>query len=495
MNNKTSFIKDNIAHLSVIAVGALIMLLGCFQSNLWFDEAYTVALARHSLIDMIKLATFDVHPHLYYIMLKLFTMVFGDSCIAMRIFSAIGGILFASLGLTHIKKDFGNQVGFWFSFFAVFSASTLIYALQIRMYTWAAFFVTLTAIYAYRSFALPQSRKNRILFLLCSVSAAYTHYFALFAVAIINIFLLCRYFKEKRSLKIWWQNAAVQIGCYIPGLLVFLKQISLDGAAWISIEWPNIIFDFTSYHLLGEVLDKVFARGSDQYSVAGGISLALYVAGGIFLWNQAKTDKLTPKTKKALSAALWCYFGTVLFALTVSLFRAIYYARYTVVICGLLFFALAVLVSSFKRQWLKGVAAVVMIFVFATQAVNNYMTVYDASSDNITDSLDPYVSEGDKFLIERPEDYVLTVNYAENDVYFFNWDHWTVQDAYSVFGEDTVMDDLDCPQTASLGNRVWVAGRDRCFNYLLEEGYTEAAEFNINVKYHDQSFTVILMVK
>ena len=117
MENKRKFFdKDNIAHLSVIFIGAILFIGGCFQNSLWYDESYTVGLMCHSLLDSIKWAVYDVHPHLYYVMLKIFTMIFGNTLPAMRIFSSVGAILFVSLGYTHIKHDFGKKVGFWFSF-------------------------------------------------------------------------------------------------------------------------------------------------------------------------------------------------------------------------------------------------------------------------------------------------------------------------------------------------------------------------------------------
>lgn len=204
---------------------------------------YTVGLMEHNLVDIIKWSAGDVHPPLYYILLKLFTLIFGKSYYAMRIFSSLGAILFASLGLTHLKRDFGNKLGFWFSFCVLFSASTLVYALQIRMYTWEAYFVTLTAIYANRIFYNTASKRSRVLFIVFSVLSAYTHYFSLFAVAAINLALLFGYIKanEKYSILNWMINGAIQIMTYIPGAIIFLYQIKLCGADWITVDFPDLI--------------------------------------------------------------------------------------------------------------------------------------------------------------------------------------------------------------------------------------------------------------
>jgi uncharacterized membrane protein len=107
------FLKEYFLHLLVILVSGAIYLGGCFQNSLWFDDAYTVGLMNQNFLGVIKWATFDVHPHLYYVMLKLFTLVFGNTLPVMRIFSVIGAVLsFRSDSLTSEKiserrSDFG----------------------------------------------------------------------------------------------------------------------------------------------------------------------------------------------------------------------------------------------------------------------------------------------------------------------------------------------------------------------------------------------------
>lgn len=118
-----------------------------------------------------------------------------------------------------------------FSFLVFFFPVSLVYAGEIRMYSLAMLLVTLTAVYAYRIYrtslryflrradahcaplqsgqflrgprqtqGLPLqninncnkfvSVKNWIIFAICSLAGAYTHYYALMASGLINLFLL-----------------------------------------------------------------------------------------------------------------------------------------------------------------------------------------------------------------------------------------------------------------------------------------------------------------
>lgn len=489
-------LRENMMHILLLLVGAALYIAVCFHNSLWFDEAYTVGLMNHTFFDMIKWSASDVHPHLYYIMLWLFTHIFGVKLTVMRIFSAIGAILFASLGLTHIKRDFGKKIGFWFSFCAVFSGSMLVYTNQIRMYTWAAYFVTLAAIYAYRVFKTPDFKKDRILFVITSVCAAYTHYFALFTVASINVVLLVALVKSEYAhpYKCWLTTGIAQIVCYIPGALVFLHQIMLDGASWISVVWPNLVFDLVSYHWLGETLNEAFEYKSRVYFVVGALFLLLFVAEGYFIRRFARSERTEKSARQGVIGAAASYFGVLLFALTVSLFRAIYYIRYTVVLSGLLFFMIAFLMASVNKNAIKSALAVLFAVIFSFTAVSTYELVYDDSADMLESALADSVTAEDTFLFETIDGYVASVTYPESKTYFYNKGYWSVHEAYRAFGPNAyVIDSLDTGEIDGISGRVWVVNRDDCFRKLESLGYKELESHRIQMRYYGLNYELILM--
>ena len=94
-------------HIAIIIIGIIFISLGAFHKNLWFDECYSVGLARHTLKDIWTIGGNDVHPILYYWMLRMVYLLTNGSIIAYRIFSVIPIAIMIILGYTHIKKDFG----------------------------------------------------------------------------------------------------------------------------------------------------------------------------------------------------------------------------------------------------------------------------------------------------------------------------------------------------------------------------------------------------
>lgn len=217
-NNKLIKTGKNmkIIHIVIITIGAIFMILAGLHTNIWFDETYTLGLVNHNFIDLVKIGAADVHPLFYYVFAKFFTLLTGNSIISLRIFSILGMIVLSMLGYTHIRKDFGEKTGIIFSFLSMFLPVMLLYSSEIRMYSWAAVLVTLTGIYAYRIIKKESNKKNWILFALFSLLSAYTHYFAMMAIGIINLMLFAYTIKNKKYIKEFLITGISQIVLFIP---------------------------------------------------------------------------------------------------------------------------------------------------------------------------------------------------------------------------------------------------------------------------------------
>ena len=489
MNEK----KIKIVHIIMLVIGVAFLASGAFHSNLWFDESYTVGLIKHNLIDMCRIATYDVHPHLYYILLKLFSYIFGTSIISLRLFSVLGSALLALLGFTHIRKDFGDKTGFWFSFFVLFMPSTFKYALQIRMYTWAPLLVTLAAIYAYRMiYEGKKNTKNTMLFVTFSIMAAYSHYYALMAVAIINIMLLVYYIVNRLKLKKWFIMAIVQLGLFIPGIYVFIVQTKLDGANWIRVKYPDILFDTISFHFLG-VPQSDISVTSAIYIISLCIGICLFVLFGFLLVRMRMNKK---EEAKPVFLALAIYFGVIVFFLIVSIFRPIYYVRYSIVSYGLLLFTFAYLLARCNKTYVKLIIVVVMLGLSVVRAIPIYQENYDASNIKIDNYLKANIQEGDIILFRDIAEFSVSVKYQNTPTYFYNVEGWNVENAYEAFGENVIIT-RNLEELKNFKGRIWVLGRDVAYEKIMSySGTKEIASQKIDFKYYSKGNALeIILVK
>ncbi len=468
-----------ILHIAVIFVGAIIYITNALFDSVWFDEAYTVGAVSKSLPEMVYLLTYDVHPHLYYILLKVYSLIFGNGVITLRMFSVVFAIASTVLGYTHVRKDFGEKAGFWFSFLLVFSFSTLKYALQIRMYTLAIFLLTLTAVYAYR-YIKNGGKSSRILYLIFSILSAYTHYFAFFIVAMINAFTLVRAAKVK-SVKKWVLDAVIQFGGYSVGLAVFIFQITLGGADWITISYPDVIYDAAGHLFFGDILSAAIDRGSILYHIIGIALVILAVAITLLLSLGFRKHK---EEYKAAFFSWMIMLAVFVFVLAVSIIREIFYIRYAVCFTPFIVFSVGFLISKAKLT-LKIITAILLIVCFIFATIPMYRENFSENNIPYSEQLD--VREGDIFILDNFHAYVCTIEFPENEVIYNNLWGWPIDETYALFGKHSVVS-RDISEYDGLTGRVWTCGDASIEHYeklenaeFIEEKWVHSDYYNYNL--------------
>lgn len=227
--------KHTIILFSLLIIGSFYLLFHCQYTAFWYDEAYTVNLVRHSFADLWYITANDVHPPLYYILLKIYTYFAGESIVSLRIFSALPVIGCLLTGCTLIRREFGDKTSVLFVLTLILLPTTQYIASEIRMYSLAMFFVLLSVIYAYRSY-LNFSKSNLFKLSIFSLAAAYTHYYALMGIFFIYLilFLVFLLFRKEKVLPFFGVGVLFIIG-YMPWLINIPGQMGqVSDEYWIN---------------------------------------------------------------------------------------------------------------------------------------------------------------------------------------------------------------------------------------------------------------------
>lgn len=488
-----------VAHLALLAAGTAFLVSGAFHSALWFDESYTVGLMNHDFLSMCSIASYDVHPFLYYILLKLITLVFGGGIVVMRLFSVAGGVALAVLGFSHIRRDFNAKVGFWFTFFAFAMPVMFKYAWQIRMYTWAPFFVTLAALYAYRIAYGGEDhwKKNWILFTLFSLASAYTHYFGLFSVIVINLFLLAYVVKNRRWVLRWLVFGLIQITAYLPGAWVLLRQMKEGGAVWIEVKYPQVLENTLDFYFIGGYTENATDMSQGDFLSATIVAGAVWIFFLMMLILRLHKD---PKDAKPAVLAWLVDLGILAVTLLVSLFREIYFVRYTMVLYGLIVFFFAYLMSGVRRKGVQIAVAAVFLAVTVRWVVPAYQSNYDVSATAVEDTLGGVMQDGDVMLLNDRVGAFITVKFPELDLYYYNPYDDNEDNAFQALAyqvhivHDTRQVEEDLRDYT--GN-IWVFQQDSVFCDLVEQmpDVQKVEILNISTKYYFYSYDLVLYQK
>lgn len=230
-----------------------------FSHNIWTDEAFTIQLlGRGGFRAIIDGTAADVHPPLYYIYLKLFTTVFGNSLPVMKIASIIPLTATLVLGATVISKKFGDITAFFYTLFFACIPCSMEFSVQVRMYSLAVFFVTVCGIYAYAAF-YDGKIKDYVLIGVSGVLAAYTHYFAFMSVIVIMFFLFIAVLLwDRKKILPFFVTVICMIIMYIPWFPSFYRQVvSVNAGYWIPEITPESIWSCFTWTFDLEVVPGV----------------------------------------------------------------------------------------------------------------------------------------------------------------------------------------------------------------------------------------------
>lgn len=122
------------AAAALIAIGAALRFAALGQESVWGDEIFSLDLASRSLAGILRGAAGEVHPPLYFMLLKLWLAPWGDSLVAARAFSAFASALalipFAALA----RRLLGSRAGLGALALMALSPFQLWYAQETRMY-------------------------------------------------------------------------------------------------------------------------------------------------------------------------------------------------------------------------------------------------------------------------------------------------------------------------------------------------------------------------
>lgn len=411
--------NKNRLHICAIVSGIIYLSLGLFNMNLWFDETYTLGLVNQSFGSMYSVANADVHPILYYFLLKLFTIIFGNSIFICRLFSIIPFIILMILGYTKIKKDFSQETGLIFSILIAIMPVSMHYATQIRMYSWSVLFVTLTALYAY-DIIKKSNTKYFCLFAIFSICSAYTHYYALITIVMINaILFIYIIFKKREILKKFFLFEIMELILYLPGLKIFITQtLQVQKGFWITINYPDIFYEIYKYYF------------SDTIENSWLLIIALII-------NTLFVIKLIISNNKFRNIArvnILVYTLVIAIGLIVSRKQAVFITRYLIPMLGIYAISLSIVISSISSNMLKSVVIFLILLISICNTSKILQVSYNEKNIEVYNIIDRNIQNDDIFIFNNINTgSILVSKYKNNKHYFYNKDYWPVDISYQAF--------------------------------------------------------------
>lgn len=227
--------------LVVLLLAAAVRLHQLEAQSLWNDEGNSLRLVERTVPDLLEAASRDIHPPGYYLLLKGWHTLAGDSEFSLRFPSALFGILTTACVIALGRALFAPGVGGLAGLVVALNTFSVYYGQEARMYAllqlWAAASLLVLVLWLKRG-----APWGRLLLLWGVINAAglYTHYsypFVMLVEGVIFVLWALPDWIERRSLR-------PLIGFILAsGLTLLLFGPQLGGALHQITSWPRTGYD------------------------------------------------------------------------------------------------------------------------------------------------------------------------------------------------------------------------------------------------------------
>jgi uncharacterized membrane protein len=221
----------------MLALTALIIVLAIGANQaVWFDEAYSIRVAKENWGELWHFSAVDAHPPLYYALLKIWGLMFGYGDLALRLLSTLclAGVVLLTIGL--IKKSFNRQIALLAAPFVAFAPFLLRYGFEIRMYSLAALIAVGSTLVLMKLVEKPKRRWWIGYGILVALGMWTLNFMVLVFIAHL-VWLLLRYYRSRPRPKFWRQpwikSYLLAVLLYLPWLFNAISQYQHNVASGV----------------------------------------------------------------------------------------------------------------------------------------------------------------------------------------------------------------------------------------------------------------------
>lgn len=281
-------LPDSLILIFFACVSALFQLFQIGQRDFWYDEAYTGNLIHLPWKEIFSAIAYDVHPPLYYILLKAYTGVMGEGMTALRSFSAIWGTASVLLVYAICKQLFSKKAALYAALLATILPFTLQFAQEARMYSLYAFLILLTF------YCFIQSIKTERLIYTIGWGMSFglaclTHYMAFFWLPCFGLLEMLLQGISWKGVKRLTIGCAVALLVFLPWLHDFLVQTASHRDRWATPR-PTL---FSDIFLTLEIFLIGMPKGELSAGTFASNTLRGFTDMTTFLWIQGIFISLT----------------------------------------------------------------------------------------------------------------------------------------------------------------------------------------------------------
>ena len=210
----------------ILALAMALRFYHLTSAAIWGDEGSSLLLSEYALADLWFHAAHDVHPPLYFLLLRGWIEVFGDSIGSIRSLSAIPGVAVVGLGIWLTRQLSTRRAAVLAGILLALLPTAVRYSQEVRMYSLLGVWLlgaTLALVYWVRQ---PERTRYLAVYVLLMSAGFYTHYFTALCVLVHWAYLGLQAPGQRLITRpAWWAANVAIVLLYLPWLPSLLDLV------------------------------------------------------------------------------------------------------------------------------------------------------------------------------------------------------------------------------------------------------------------------------
>ena len=433
--------------IGIIVWGALSV-----TNYLWYDEAYSAALVRKSIPELIEITSIDVHSPFYYLLAKGFYHLCGGGVNywSLKVFSLIFSFGYLLLGKYWIKRLYDIKTSIYFMLFSILMPILTVQATNVRMYSCGLFFLTATALMMIELYQGEESVNKWIAFALLSTASVYCHTFQMIETLILYIFFFFAIILKKQYKKlIGFFSVGICVAIiYLPWLKITYEQMQTRISQTIQ-DVENINGSEKQFNALITYGKEWFSSGETPIALVMYFGMALTIVLGYFAVDYMRSKHNYYAGVGLLVIVFTTLIGTYLNNYVASCFMG----RFVFSAFGALALLYALGIQQINCKWLKIGVLIASLYCFITQYRSELKLEYNTQIDNYFEFVEQNVETEDAIMMHPYHVLMLSVYYPDLEyIAYGNLDEWMPFNVNEVFTQWEQLEDIN--------GTLWYIGSD-----------------------------------
>ncbi|RMT87439.1 hypothetical protein ALP39_04156 [Pseudomonas marginalis pv. marginalis] len=402
--------------LPILGLAMALRFYGLTAAAIWGDEGSSLLLSEYALDDLWFHAAHDVHPPLYFFMLRGWIELFGDTIWSIRSMSAIPGVAVVGLGIWLTRQLSNQRAAVLAGILLALMPTAVRYSQEVRMYALLGVWLlgaTLALVYWVRQ---PGRTRYPAMYVLLMCAGFYTHYFTALCVLVHWAWLgvLCTSQPAGQRLILsrrWWLANVAIVLLYLPwlpnllDLVQHVDQLKVGGD--IGWEAPVDLFSVPSMIWQFVLQDE----GLDLWRPLFWLfPLLLIAVMGVTAWRDREPDR------PAVLLALF-FLLPLLLVYGVSFISPVFIERYLTVYALALPMLVAVAIDRLPSRlvWLGAALVVLLVGVELVGLKNNFAVAEHDQFNVPVEFVNRNYQEDDRIVLSDMMWYLSYVYYDQTD--------------------------------------------------------------------------------